>query len=349
MSKALQRAAVRNDTKKLLAALPLSTVRSMTKALNVAILKGSKECVAILLNERIQPSRSCVGIAVKHGYREILDILLRVCGNIYELNNGLVVAVRIGDITAAKRLLQSKWRPDGPDIPGACVNFSQGGLTTLDIAVKNGHDDMARFLVECGAKPIGGYIRSRMEKAVIDGDVTIVKYLTELGLKDEFYLRLASQYGREEVVAFLLDSNIVDVNSTSINGRTALMLASMWGRENVVRLLLKHGADVNATFKINVHRWGHTSLMWAVESKHEVVVDILLRAGARIEAKSLNGETAYDIAIRYGFQSIAQKLNTTEQTRLSRKRKLTKLKLKRRISDSVGRNRLQKRRRRGPH
>ncbi len=317
----------------------------MRRALNSAILKGSTACVKILFNERIQPAPYFVGVAVKHGYKDLLDFFLRTCTNAYELNYGLIVAVRINDIPVVKRLLQSRWRPDGPDIPGADVNMGVGGLLPLDIAVKKGYVEMARLLVEHGAKPGSGYMSGTMEKAAVEGDMAIIKFFSELGMTDGFYLRLASFHGQEEVVDYFLRIN-VDVNSKAATGRTALMCAAIRGRQNIVRLLMEHGADVNAMFKADEQQRGHTALMWAVCGNHEVVVDMLLRAGAKVDVKSRNDETAYDMAVRNRFGSIVKRLNMAKRTSLIRT-KPTKLRLKRRAVDAVGRNRFPKRRRRG--
>jgi uncharacterized protein len=71
-------------------------------------------------------------------------------------------------------------------------------------------------------------------------------------------------------------------NAAPISGETPLMAASRAGNLDAVKALLIHGADVNAT----EHGRGQTALMWAVAEHHPKVVEVLVEAGAHVNARS---------------------------------------------------------------
>ena len=345
MLRALRRAIERNDTNALLSEILVSDGFRLRQAINIAIKRGSKECVEILLNERVELPRFYIETAVKSGNKDIIEMFLRTRPDTNELRSGLLAAVRSGNIGFVEMLLASRWRADGPDIPGANPNECRaGGLTALDHAVKNGYIEIVRLLVEHGAKTGTQYLHGKMQKAIVQNDTKYVKYLTDLDVKDGFFLRLAALHCEIDMVRILLDSK-VDVNSSNAGGRTALMFAAMRGRDDIVRLLIRRGADVNAIYRGTKESRGHTALMWAVGGNYEMVVNTLLRAGVDVDAKSSNGETAYDMAVRHGFHSIATTLNSAKQMSFVRA-KTAKLRLKRKATDNPARNRLWKRRRR---
>ena len=60
-----------------------------------------------------------------------------------------------------------------------------------------------------------------------------------------------------------------------MNGRTALHWASRDGHERMVQMLLDAGADVNAGSEKGV-----SALQWASASGHQGVIQMLLDAGA---------------------------------------------------------------------
>jgi ankyrin repeat protein len=75
-------------------------------------------------------------------------------------------------------------------------------------------------------------------------------------------------------MAKLLLDNGFDIEETLIpGGGTALTLAAWWGLEDIVRLLLGAGADTE------VKRSGMTPLGYAVKSKRQGAVKLLVEAG----------------------------------------------------------------------
>eukprot|EP01046_Picozoa_sp_COSAG06_P009112 COSAG06_NODE_471_length_15318_cov_24.861029_9_plen_435_part_00 len=101
------------------------------------------------------------------------------------------------------------------------------------------------------------------------------------------------------------------------HGSTALMKAAHAGRLDLVRLLLESGAAVDAQ-----QREGATALMAAAQEGHTEVVAALLQAGAEPSLRSYDGwwhagTTAYDIALREGYEETCGLLRAAEDWRVA--------------------------------
>jgi ankyrin repeat protein len=95
-----------------------------------------------------------------------------------------------------------------------------------------------------------------------------------------------------EAVALLLKHG-ADANATSVFGATPLMAAAAGGDADSVRLLLKHGANPNAQPTFDepgfVFGGGRSALMWAAFRGNVEIIDLLIAAGADINAPSPMG------------------------------------------------------------
>ncbi|MGR3513779.1 MAG: ankyrin repeat domain-containing protein [Paracoccaceae bacterium] len=86
-------------------------------------------------------------------------------------------------------------------------------------------------------------------------------------------------------------------------GETALIGAAGWGNADVVRLLLDHGARHDFVVE------GWTALHWAARADI-ATVQVLVAAGADVNAANHGGELAIDVAHRYGKGDIVRFLKT---------------------------------------
>ncbi len=87
----------------------------------------------------------------------------------------------------------------------------------------------------------------------------------------------------------------VDVNTPEVDGTTALHWAAHLGDRNTAELLIQAGATVQAA-----NRYGVTPLSLACMSMHSAVVESLLNAGADPNSASPEGQTALMSAARAG-------------------------------------------------
>jgi serine/threonine-protein phosphatase 6 regulatory ankyrin repeat subunit B len=125
-------------------------------------------------------------------------------------------------------------------------------------------------------------------------------------LKDKYgatALMSAASNGKKEAVKMLLeagaDPNLQDVIGSSLVA--AAMHSGVFAGENteVIDILLKAGAKVNLQGK-----GGYTALMWASFNGDRETVNVLLKAGAAPNLKDENGDTALSKASKRGHKEI---------------------------------------------
>jgi ankyrin repeat protein len=85
--------------------------------------------------------------------------------------------------------------------------------------------------------------------------------------------------------------------------RRIIQITEVVGPVDIAQELVKRGADVNA-----ISAKGVTALMIAAARDNSALIGVLMRAGARAEIKSEEGQTALDIANQNGNDSAARTL-----------------------------------------
>jgi ankyrin repeat protein len=142
---------------------------------------------------------------------------------------------------------------------GADVNAAQGdGMTALHWAARSGDVDLAQMLLYAGAN---------------------VKATTRLGAYTP--LMMAAEQGHAAVIAALLAAG-ADVKATNATGTTPLMLAALSGDARAVTMLVENGAEVDAKEK----SMQQTALMFAAGTNRVDAIAALLKAGADVKLTS---------------------------------------------------------------
>ncbi|KAI5837734.1 hypothetical protein DFP73DRAFT_567261 [Morchella snyderi] len=97
----------------------------------------------------------------------------------------------------------------------------------------------------------------------------------------------------------LLSTQGVDINTTNVNGETALHLAIQEGHEDIALTLIERGADISTPNML-----GNTPLILAAAhhtQRYRFLICRLLDKGANINVAFDNGETLLHLAAEYGW------------------------------------------------
>ncbi len=216
----------------------------------------------------------------------------------------LLYASAFGSPEAVKVLLDA----------GADANAANGfGATSLMLCVTE--PAKIRLLLSHGADVNAKSKTGRTPlilAALHNGSEDVVEMLLAKGAdakaadKDGFtFLHAAAAGGNAKEVRLALAKGI-DVNATDKSGATALLLSASVGDVESVRMLLAKGADANA---VNTADSGgkvkngsialgkFTPLLLASSYGPPAVVELLLRAGAKVNAQDIRGMTPLHYAV----------------------------------------------------
>ncbi len=113
-------------------------------------------------------------------------------------------------------------------------------------------------------------------------------------------LYLAMREGSFKVADKLLAAPATDIDLANAVGETPLMMAALKGHLAWMQRLIDRGARLELT--------GWTPLHYAASGAESDAVDLLVRRGARLDARSPNGTTPLMMAARYGSESSVKRL-----------------------------------------
>jgi ankyrin repeat protein len=149
------------------------------------------------------------------------------------------------------------------------------------------------------------------------GDVSAIKFLVANGesldsLGDNYDLNGASYHGHWRLCKFLIergaDANLAQSDTAETPLHSALSKADEPKYNLVVKVLLAHGANPNCVtnkavetgaFMRDCRTKGETPLHRAAAFGDEEVIDLLLKAGAVIDAEDMNGDSPLSWASWY--------------------------------------------------
>ncbi|XP_033206704.1 protein fem-1 homolog CG6966 isoform X1 [Bombus vancouverensis nearcticus] len=179
----------------------------------------------------------------------------------------MYTVVREGKLARLKELLEHREKDEVVKL----VSTTSHGTTPLVIACRNGHYDVAEYLIEkCGANV------NQPGLVMFDGEM----------IERAPPLWCAAAAGHLVLVKLLV-KNGARVNATTKTLSTPLRAACFDGHLDIVRFLVDHGADIEMA-----NRHGHTSLMIACYKSHLKIVKFLLTLKANVNRKSIKGNTA---------------------------------------------------------
>ena len=226
---------------------------------------------------------------------------------------GLHIAVEFGLEHIARLLVL-----DGHDI-GAKDSH---GENALHKAAKGGHENLVRLFISEGAdtmaKDMHGW--TALHKATVSGSLAVVEVLLGNGstISENAYgvtaLHLAAQCGHLDILITLVNkgANVEaktipfgdDYERKFFGGRTPLHWAAANGYSNIVHfLVVQKGAKVDA--------WSsalRTPLYEAISGNHMAVVKLLLKLGASVHKREIEGWTPLHEAVWHSRGKVTQML-----------------------------------------
>ena len=127
-----------------------------------------------------------------------------------------------------------------------------------------------------------------LQWAVFDQDAEKVRALIRAGADVNAVnnyganaMQLAAEVAHEDILKMLLNAG-ADVDSPNPEGQTALMLVARTGNIDAAKLLIRKDATIDAR-----EHWGQqTALMWASARRHPAMMELLIREGADVNARS---------------------------------------------------------------
>lgn len=177
-------------------------------------------------------------------------------------------AARDGNLNRLKIYLHCN---KGKDEVYMLVGAKTAGATPLVIACRNGHYDVAEYLIEkCHAD------LEQPGSVIFDGET----------IEGAPPLWCAAAAGHLHIVKLLI-SHGAKVNTTTRTNSTPLRAACFDGHLDIVKYLIQHDADIEVA-----NRHGHTCLMIACYKGHISIAKYLLSIGASVNRKSVKGNTA---------------------------------------------------------
>ena len=226
---------------------------------------------------------------------------------------GLHIAADFGLEYIAKLLVS-----DGYDIAAR----DSDGENAIHKAAKGGHENLVRFFIDEGAdmmiRDMHGW--TALDKATASGSLAVVELLLGSGSpisKGEHgvtALHLAAQFGHLDIVTTLVNKG-ADVEAKTVplgddyerkfyGGRTPLHWAAANGYFNIVYFLVVHkGAKVDA-----VSSTLRTPLHEAIRGNHMAVVELLLKLGASVHKREIEGWTPLHEAVWHSRGKVVQML-----------------------------------------
>ncbi|MCP5491892.1 MAG: ankyrin repeat domain-containing protein [Chlamydiales bacterium] len=190
---------------------------------------------------------------------------------------------------------------------GADPNRKVGNYTLLHLAAIEGNKDIAKLLLDKGAKVDVQDVCSTtpLHLAAIEGNKDIAKLLLDKGAEVDVQdvlsntaLHLAAREGYKDIVELLLVKR-ADIHARDFKGKTPLHWAVIQGERDIAALLLGQGANFEAQDSD-----GNTPLHSAVLMDKKDSADLLLTRGADVNAQNKQGKTPLDVAEMRGNKDI---------------------------------------------
>lgn len=244
------------------------------------------------INAHNHQGHSPLTIAAQKGNKGQVDYLLQKGVELRDNQHALLYfALVSNELDLVKRLLKTVVDLDTP---------IHQGKTALMVAVKFGHEKLARYLISQGAN-LEAQVHNGYTPLLLvarDGDLESVKLLLKLGAninaRDKYGLTSLSHsifYTRVKLVQFLIEQG-ADINIQGHRGQTPLIHTIQAGNQynsaqnDIAPYLIKLKVKLDMT-----DQFGFTPLHWSVLLNKKGLRNLLIKAGANLDSQDRGGNT----------------------------------------------------------
>jgi ankyrin repeat protein len=281
--------------------------------------------------------------ASEHGHIDIVASLLQAGAEVNHYGSHRGTAIRVAAEKGFERIVELLLRAGSGVDEADEIHL----LTPLMAALDAGHTRIAKRLIESEAvvTTADGHGVTALERAAEDGHIDLLELMLKVGFGVGWQdakcsaLLAAIRYGHLDGVRILMQHG-ASVHASREPTFTPLCAACLYGREEIADLLIKTGARVNVWANLETHpsiSFKHLSAEYdkrisgeETESAHDIyinrpwtvrapplhraawrghvgVVSLLLRAGAKVDARR-SGSTALQEAAYRGHAGVVRLL-----------------------------------------
>ena len=282
------------------------TVRYLVGLPEVDVNHNADNCCSALhsavgagIDARDEEGRSPLLVASIEGGLSVVKVLVEAGADVCVTDNDgdtcLTLASYFGHTETVRYLV---------GLPEVDVNHKDSAGCTALLAAAEKHPDVVEVLIDAGAdvevKDTAG--RSPLLLACRSGALAVVRVLVKAGAgvcvadnEGNTCLALASANGHTETVRTLLCMPEVDVNQSNTRGLTPLHGAVLKNHPDMVQVLIDAGADIEAKDDEM-----YSPLHCACEVGALEVVKMWIKVGADVCATDCDGDTCLTVAAYYG-------------------------------------------------
>uniref|UniRef100_A0A6P7H3I6 Ankyrin-3-like n=1 Tax=Diabrotica virgifera virgifera TaxID=50390 RepID=A0A6P7H3I6_DIAVI len=219
----------------------------------------------------------------------------------------LMLAIDHGDYAEVARLLDN----------GVDIHFTEStGFSPLHKAVEKRYLEIVELLLKRNANVnaslnrFNQYVPPPLHLAAVCGRLDVLTLLIAYGASLEtksmdglLPIHIAAQKGNFNIVKYFVENKLYHVDICGNNLRTPLICAVVGGHTEIIEFLIQCDADVK---KADV--FDTTALHYACQENLKDIIEILIRRGSNLDAKTYNGETPLHICVRKGYLEAAKRL-----------------------------------------
>ncbi len=283
-----------------------SPANSWRQPLQEAVAQGDINIMRLLLdanadiNARGQSGHNIFMIACANGNEDIMEELLRRGADLADCVTvegiGLFhFAAVSGKLTTLEKIVQLKGTAD-IDRP------SLKGKTPFLLACRQARIDLMQALIALGADPhrLTTSGENAIHYAALSGDLAKIRYL--LNLQVSFTMRnkatdspldIACELGHVNIAKALIKEGADFRYVNKYTGQTCLHRSATFGRDGIVSLLIAKGAALETRDHLSL-----TPLLLAIVHFRRTATQLLVAAGANINACDSLGRTAFSLVIQ---------------------------------------------------